>query len=165
VARSYYREAAAAVLVYDVGDERTFAALPTWLATVREATGSPELTVAVVGNKVDAARVVPRADAEAFARDNNLLLAETSAKTGEGVDQLFKALASSIARKVEQGVLDVDDPSSGVKRSEKRVAASAAAPAGAAPPADGRLTGAALRAGGRARNSPAGGFLSENCCT
>lgn len=34
-------------------------------------------------------RQVPREEAEAYAKDNNLLFFETSAKTGEGVVEVF----------------------------------------------------------------------------
>ena len=172
MARSYYREAAAAVVVFDVSDERSFQQLPQWLAAAREHTRNPELTVALVGNKVDARRAVPRDAAEAFARENNLLFCETSAKTGEGVEQLFKSLSSAIMRKVEQGVLAVDEPWSGVKRADRRVVAPTATGAPDAAGGGVRIAAsvslpASAGAGagaGASRTSKAGG-LSEWWCT
>lgn len=52
VTRSYYRGAAAAVLVYDITKRSTFENLDRWLADCR-ALASPHLVVVLVGNKVD----------------------------------------------------------------------------------------------------------------
>ncbi|KAK5171138.1 uncharacterized protein LTR77_004282 [Saxophila tyrrhenica] len=52
VSRSYYRGAAGAVLVYDIGSMGSFNQLPTFLGDAR-ALASPMLTVVLAGNKVD----------------------------------------------------------------------------------------------------------------
>ena len=121
VARGYYRDAAAAVVVYDISNRPSFEQLPRWLDAVREHAGNKELIVALVGNKLDQPRAVSREEAEAFARRNNLMFHEVSAKTGQGVHNVFVATASAVLRKIDQGLLVVDEPSSGVKHSERRV--------------------------------------------
>ncbi|KAK5134628.1 hypothetical protein LTR08_006284 [Meristemomyces frigidus] len=52
VSRSYYRGAAGAILVYDLASAASFAQLPTFLHDAR-ALASPQLTVALAGNKAD----------------------------------------------------------------------------------------------------------------
>ncbi|EEH38608.1 Ras family GTPase (Rab4b) [Paracoccidioides lutzii Pb01] len=52
VSRSYYRGAAGAILIYDVGSYASFTALPTFLMDAR-ALASPNLTVLLAGNKSD----------------------------------------------------------------------------------------------------------------
>ncbi|KAF1985522.1 GTP-binding protein ypt4 [Aulographum hederae CBS 113979] len=52
VSRSYYRGAAGAILVYDIANHASFAALPTFLSDAR-ALASPQLTLLLAGNKVD----------------------------------------------------------------------------------------------------------------
>ncbi|KAI9714602.1 MAG: hypothetical protein M1812_006407 [Candelaria pacifica] len=52
VSRSYYRGAAGAVLVYDIASHSSFTALPTFLNDAR-ALASPNLTLLLVGNKLD----------------------------------------------------------------------------------------------------------------
>lgn len=54
VSRSYYRGAAGAVLVYDVGSYESFAGLRTFLNDTKSL-GSPHLSCLVVGNKADLA--------------------------------------------------------------------------------------------------------------
>lgn len=75
-----------------------------------------------MGTKIDLLerRKVSREEGEAFARERNLLFAEVSAKTGEGVESAFASTASAIVRKVDQGLFNLDDPSHGVKRAEQR---------------------------------------------
>lgn len=54
VSRSYYRGAAGAIFVYDVGSIASFNALPTFLMDAR-ALASPHLSAILAGNKVDLA--------------------------------------------------------------------------------------------------------------
>ncbi len=51
----------------------------------------PSIVIMLVGNKADMAsqRKVPRELAAEFARDEELLFAEASAKTGDGVEDFF----------------------------------------------------------------------------
>ncbi|KAL2381643.1 hypothetical protein RJZ90_003772 [Blastomyces dermatitidis] len=52
VSRSYYRGAAGAILIYDVGSHASFSALPTFLMDAR-ALASSNLTILLAGNKSD----------------------------------------------------------------------------------------------------------------
>lgn len=54
VSRSYYRGAAGAILIYDISNQASFTALPTFLMDAR-ALASPNLTVILAGNKSDIA--------------------------------------------------------------------------------------------------------------
>lgn len=60
------------------------------------------IIIALAGNKLDLVseqpdkRAVPTADAEAYAREANLLFFETSAKTAENVKELFTAIAKKL---------------------------------------------------------------------
>ena len=87
----YFRSAAAAIIVFDVTNDESFQNLPGWLTSFREVSTDKAIVI-VVGNKTDleAARKVTREDAEDFARRNDCEYAETSARTGDGVQDLFK---------------------------------------------------------------------------
>ena len=52
IARSYYRDAAGALLVFDVTRRETFAHLGRWLAEARQFS-NPNISVTLVGNKAD----------------------------------------------------------------------------------------------------------------
>jgi Ras-related protein Rab-18 len=88
---SFYKGARAVALVFDVHDRSSFEDLPQWL---QEAQGVvPEAYVVVNGNKTDLPRVVASQEGKAFAASINAAYVETSAKTGEGVQQFFRYLA------------------------------------------------------------------------
>ncbi|KAJ9151672.1 GTP-binding protein YPTC4 [Coniochaeta hoffmannii] len=78
VSRSYYRGAAGAVLVYDVTSRKSFEGLGPFLNDAR-ALASPNLTVLLVGNKLDLA-----GDEAAGGDDDGLLAPSTPGSEGPG---------------------------------------------------------------------------------
>jgi Ras-related protein Rab-18 len=92
---TYYRGAQAVIFVYDVSREETFTNLSTWLQEV-EQFASEDAVKIVVGNKIDLPRVVQRDVAENWASSNRLLFMEASAKTNEGVSQVFEEVVRRI---------------------------------------------------------------------
>jgi len=124
ITRSYYRGAAGCLLVYDVTSRKSFMNAHSWLADVREH-ADPHLTCILVGNKVDLCegssadrREVSTEEAERWASEEQLLFVETSAKSGQNVEDAFVQAASDILTKVRQGVFD-DNRSPGVKLSKR----------------------------------------------
>lgn len=107
IARSYYRDAAGALLVFDVTRRDTFEHLGRWLDETRQFANS-NICITLVGNKSDFAsrRVVLRSEAESFARENGLAFyAETSAKSADGVDDAFMKTAEAVWDKMKNGSL------------------------------------------------------------
>ncbi|KAG8871483.1 hypothetical protein FRB97_008646 [Tulasnella sp. 331] len=82
---AYYRRTQGVILVYDVSNRASFAALPKWLAEVEQQT-SADIVKIIIGNKVDkeAEREVSEAEGARFARQHGTLFVEASAKTSEG---------------------------------------------------------------------------------
>lgn len=100
VTRTFYREAQAAVLVYNLTKNSTFQAIENWLRDLREHSG-PDLPVYVAGNMQDlrARREVAAEAAEEFCRANSVNgFAEVSAKTGFGISELFSQVATDLLR-------------------------------------------------------------------
>ncbi|KAG8851011.1 Insulin-like growth factor 2 mRNA-binding protein 3 [Tulasnella sp. 330] len=85
MASAYYRRTQGVILVYDVSNRASFAALPKWLAEVEQQT-SADIVKIIIGNKVDkeASREVSEAEGARFARQHGTLFVEASAKTSEG---------------------------------------------------------------------------------
>lgn len=106
IARSYYRDAAGALLVYDVTRRETFQHLERWLSEAKQF-ASQQICVTLVGNKSDLVkrRVVPRDDAETWAAENGLDYIETSAKSADGVDEAFLSTTNKIWSKMVSGGL------------------------------------------------------------
>lgn len=81
-----------------------------WLIDARSL-GRNDIQVVVVGNKTDLAgtqREVTLLEASAFAQENDLLFMETSAVTGDCVDEVFLKCASAILQKIDNGLIDVN---------------------------------------------------------
>jgi len=89
----YYKGADVAIIVYDVTNEQSFQTLKFWIEQLKENTSIDEkLCIAVAGNKADSSekdRKVPTAMGQEIASLNGALFSETSARTGENVNELF----------------------------------------------------------------------------
>jgi GTPase SAR1 family protein len=131
----YYRNAQAAVVVYDVTKAASLDKAKSWVKELQRQ-ANPNIVIALAGNKVDlvtssspttpatpssetedepddatatpgetpstpnaaeteGVRQVPKEEAQAYATEANLLFFETSAKTGEGVVEIFTEIGSS----------------------------------------------------------------------
>jgi len=120
----YYRNAQAAVVVYDVTKATSLEKAKSWVKELQRQ-ANPNIVIALAGNKVDlvqpsipssgspdsedeaddvpatpgesssspeepeSLRQVPREEAQAYAQEAGLLFFETSAKTGEGIVEVF----------------------------------------------------------------------------
>ena len=116
ITRSYYRGAAAALLVYDISRRATFRNCKTWLTEAR-ACGNPQMVVILVGNKSDlseSTRAVSEAEGRAFADEHGLLFLEASAKQRKHVDEAFVRPAEAIHGLLATGAIEAGDLS-GVK--------------------------------------------------
>ncbi|KAJ4462443.1 putative ras-related protein Rab-14 [Paratrimastix pyriformis] len=96
----------------------TFNNLATWLMDARNLT-TPNTVIMLIGNKSDlSAREVPFAEAKAFAEENGLIFLETSAKTGENVEEAFLETASAIYEKIQNGSLDLGSDGGNVEQTD-----------------------------------------------
>ncbi|KAI1760870.1 GTP-binding protein rab2 [Hypoxylon sp. FL1150] len=125
VTRSYFRGASGALLVFDITRKATFSHVTDWLNDLR-AIADPDIVVILVGNKLDQTqsedesapnkREVTRQEAEDWARRNGVLqYVETSAKSGENVEEAFMRVAERIFENINAGKYDLNDRRSGVK--------------------------------------------------
>jgi len=98
---SYWRGAEGIVLVFDVTNRNSFLSLSTWIDDLEKqgiAKGTP---VSVIGNKIDATeqRQVSKEEARGFAFARDFQYIETSALTGDSVEEAFETLATFILKK------------------------------------------------------------------
>ncbi|OEH73697.1 Ras-related protein rab-5c [Cyclospora cayetanensis] len=93
LAPMYYRGAAAAVVVYDQTSVTSFERAQMWVQQL-QLSGNPAIVIALAANKTDIPnRQVDPAVAKQYAEENGLLFVETSARTGQNVQQLFQMIA------------------------------------------------------------------------
>jgi Ras-related protein Rab-5C len=127
----YYRNAQAAVVVYDITKAASLEKAKTWVKELQRQ-ANPNIVIALAGNKLDlvqpsptagsgsaesedeaddatatpgeepsggtqaeSLRQVPREEAQAYAQEAGLLFFETSAKTGDGVVEVFTEIGAS----------------------------------------------------------------------
>jgi len=101
LAPMYYRNANCAVVVYDITQAASLDKAKAWVKELQRQ-ANENIVIALAGNKADLVaeqpdkRAVPVADAEAYAKEANLLFFETSAKTAENVKELFTAIAKKL---------------------------------------------------------------------
>ena len=90
---SYLKNANCVILTYDITDKSSFTSLNKWLSDVKDNVVEGTFII-LCGNKIDLdnKRVLPKEDAEKFAEENNIAYAETSATTGEGINELFNII-------------------------------------------------------------------------
>ena len=93
----YFKGAHGIILIYDVVDKRSFADLDIWLEEIKKNTIKEDLSIILVGNKIDLKfRNITTEDAKNFADKNNLLYCETSSKEGLNVNNAFEMITKEI---------------------------------------------------------------------
>ncbi|KAG0181478.1 hypothetical protein DFQ28_011265 [Apophysomyces sp. BC1034] len=113
LAPMYYRNAQAAIVVYDVTKAASLNKAKSWVKELQRQ-ANLHIVIALVGNKIDlveeenpgqgqteedeesVSRQVPTEEAAAYAAEAGLLFFETSARTGANVDQVFVGIANEI---------------------------------------------------------------------
>ncbi|KAE8998114.1 hypothetical protein PR002_g18830 [Phytophthora rubi] len=95
---TYYRKAAGALLVFDVGNRASLTDVERWLDQLLNV-AEPGLHATLVGNKCDLSadkRAVTAEEARQFAAAHHMAYVETSAKTGLNVEEAFRGLVAAI---------------------------------------------------------------------
>ena len=104
LAPMYYRNAQAALVVYDVTKPQSFIKARHWVKELQEQ-ASKNIIIALIGNKIDLLdddpdeRKVAKEEAEKLAEEENLLFFETSAKTAININEVFLKIGESIPLK------------------------------------------------------------------
>ena len=95
----YYRDAQVAILTYDITNESSFASIDFWINELKYKVENENMILCLVGNKCDVSpneRKIPTSKGKNYAQENNMIFYETSAKTGEGVKDLFVSIANKV---------------------------------------------------------------------
>lgn len=99
LAAMYYRGVDVGLICYDVTDRKSFAEVQSyWIHKLREEVSGDGIRICIIGNKKDLAeqREVTEAEGMALAQSFGFYFFETSALTGEGVQEVFTTLASQL---------------------------------------------------------------------
>ena len=96
------QDAAAAILTYDVTNEKTFDSLNYWIDELRNKIDQDKIVLCLAGNKCDreiTEKKVQFSQAKSMADTNKMIFFETSAKGDIGIKDLFYSLAKKIYEK------------------------------------------------------------------
>ena len=100
IALSSVKNSQGIILVYDVTNKDSFNDLNTWLNEIKQSTD--KVSIILFGNKCDKEdRIISQAEAEKFAKDNNIPYIETSAKLNLNIDKGFSIVANDAYKKNE----------------------------------------------------------------
>ena len=100
MASLYYKDAVAAILVYDVSNPETLDSLDYWINELNNNADNKNIIFSVAGNKCDLPndmKKISNSEGKNFCKEKNVpIFNETSAKTGVGVKELFTSLAQKV---------------------------------------------------------------------
>lgn len=100
VRNELYSQTQAVMLVFDVTNRASFQSLEAWnRETLRCSSSFPSVTI-IVANKVDQdiERAVSKEEGERWAASHKMEYCETSAATGEGVNEMFDKMLSDVLK-------------------------------------------------------------------
>jgi len=120
ITRSYYRNSVGVIVVYDITNRRTFQHVQDWLAEAEANVGGPDPSQCVfqlIGHKADLEkdREVLYEEGEYFAKYHKIKFIETSALSGENINEAFMMMAREINHRFETGALRLQDGWDGIK--------------------------------------------------
>ena len=116
----YYRDAAIALIVFDLADMDSFKRAKNWIETINEnrsttQTNTMNTEIILIGNKMDKEQqIIARLDREAkvYAAEKYIYYAKTSARTGEGVVDVFvTAIIRKLQAEAKKGPQNIFDDS------------------------------------------------------
>ncbi|XP_048356250.1 ras-related protein Rab-39B-like [Sphaerodactylus townsendi] len=117
VTRSYYRNSAGAVLMFDLTNRASFESIKKWHQEVMETVKPYHVVFVLVGHKSDLKDEckVEQKEAEKLASSLGAKYIETSAKTSQNVEEAFQILTLAIYEALESGKMRPNEQWDGIK--------------------------------------------------
>ena len=104
IAKNYYKGSHGILLLYDITKVNSFENIREWIKDIKEEVYEKAI-IFLIGNKIDKdiERKITTEQGERLAEEYNLPFFEASAKSGENVDEIFKALY----KKISEAYIDI----------------------------------------------------------
>ena len=98
IAKNYYKGSHGILLLYDITKMTSFENIREWIRDIKEEV-SEKAIICLIGNKIDLTdnRKISKEKGEELAEEYKIPFFEASAKSGENVDEVFKALYKKIS--------------------------------------------------------------------
>ena len=119
IIKDYYINCSFAIIVYDITDKNSFESVEQWVKDCKTY-GNKNIHIVLVGNKTDFAneRKVSTEEGQNLANEFNMDFLETSAKTGENIENIFQKICKIVNNNIDEGKYDFNDPTCGISISE-----------------------------------------------
>ena len=97
ITRNYYKGARGIILIYDDTNIKSFENIKKWINEIKEEI-SEKVTIVLIGNKIDneGERKISKDQGEKLASEYGVQFFETSAKTGQGINESVFYLVQKI---------------------------------------------------------------------
>jgi small GTP-binding protein len=95
----YFKGSSGGLGVYDVTSVQSLLKLPGWVSSIKKSV-KKAIPMIIIGNKIDLTRQVDQSEAEDLAKRLGCEYVESSAKTGENVEQIFEKIARACLQEV-----------------------------------------------------------------
>ena len=99
ITNQYYKGADGIILVYDLTNKESMLKIKDWMEQIQQNTTSSEIALVLVANKVDLNRVITNDESLSLSQQLKIKSFETSALSGDGIDDIFKYLTMEIINK------------------------------------------------------------------
>jgi len=111
IGRNFYRNCMGIVIAFDLTNRESFNNIERWLKSLNDETDDNVIKV-IVGNKMDLKREIKKEEVNQLIGSNYPFF-ETSAKTGEGIKEMFEFITKKVYKKFLANLNDsiIGDPS------------------------------------------------------
>jgi small GTP-binding protein len=99
ITNQYYKGADGIILVYDLTNKESMLKIKDWMEQIQQNTTSSEIALVLVANKVDLNRVITNDESLSLSQQLKIKSFETSALSGDGIDDIFQYLTMEIINK------------------------------------------------------------------
>ena len=110
LAKNYFHGCNGFILVYDITNKKSFDQLKGWMNDAKEKMDSGAKMI-VVGNKKDCVneRVIETDVLKEFGEKNNVMTMEVSAKTNEGINEIFNTMVQELVKLKDVGIVNDEE--------------------------------------------------------
>ena len=121
IAKNYFHAANGVILVFDITNKDSFNKLKYWIDEGKTNVGQ-DTEIIIAENKVDLEdeRKVNKDSINEFGKKMGLEILETSAKTGQGVDEIFQRLVSRLYSNKKIGAVKDDNSTKITGKDQKK---------------------------------------------